>query len=64
MTVEPLLRVRLDAEYDGAQALRDVRLELRRGEVLGLVGTSGAGTSTLVLSLLGLLPLARRASKR
>jgi peptide/nickel transport system ATP-binding protein len=56
MTAEPLLRVRLDAAYDGAPALRDVRLELRRGEVLGLVGASGAGKSTLVLSLLGLLP--------
>lgn len=56
MTVEPLLRVRLNAEYDGAIALRDVRLELARGEVLGLVGASGAGKSTLVLSLLGLLP--------
>jgi peptide/nickel transport system ATP-binding protein len=56
VTVEPLLRVRLDADYDGAPALRDVRVELRRGEVLGLVGASGAGKSTLVLSLLGLLP--------
>ncbi len=56
MTVEPLLRVRLDAKYDGAPALCDIRLELGRGEVLGLVGASGAGKSTLVLSLLGLLP--------
>ena len=56
MTREPLLSVRLDAEYDGKPALRDVRLELGRGEVLGLVGASGAGKSTLVLALLGLLP--------
>jgi peptide/nickel transport system ATP-binding protein len=56
LTSEPLLRVRLDAEYNGAPALRDVHLELDRGEVLGLVGASGSGKSTLVMSLLGLLP--------
>jgi peptide/nickel transport system ATP-binding protein len=56
MNGEPLLRVSLDAEYPGKSVLHDIRFELKRGEVLGLVGTSGAGKSTLVLSLLGLLP--------
>jgi ABC-type dipeptide/oligopeptide/nickel transport system ATPase component len=35
--------------------LRDVDLDLRRGEVLGLVGQSGSGKSTLALAILGLL---------
>lgn len=56
MSGDPLLRVRLDASYAGRPVLHDVRLELQRGEVLGLVGASGAGKSTLVLALLGLLP--------
>jgi ABC-type dipeptide/oligopeptide/nickel transport system ATPase component len=35
--------------------LRDVQLEIRRGEVMGLVGQSGSGKSTLAMALLGLL---------
>jgi ABC-type dipeptide/oligopeptide/nickel transport system ATPase component len=35
--------------------LRDVDLDIRRGEALGLVGQSGSGKSTLALAILGLL---------
>ncbi len=38
-----------------APVLRDVDLEIRRGEVLGLVGQSGSGKSTLAMAILGLL---------
>jgi ABC-type glutathione transport system ATPase component len=56
MNDDVLLRVELQAGYAGKPVLHDVRFEMKRGEVLGLVGTSGAGKSTLVQSLLGLLP--------
>ena len=43
--------------YDGAPApvLRQVSLAIRRGESIGIVGPTGAGKSTLVNLLLGLL---------
>jgi len=38
------------------QALNDVSVTIRRGEVLGLVGESGSGKSLTALSIAGLLP--------
>ncbi len=35
-------------EYPGVVALSDVTLQLRRGEILGLIGENGAGKSTLI----------------
>ena len=44
--------------------LRDVAFEIRRGEVLGLVGQSGSGKSTLAMAILGLLDRKRCAGGR
>jgi peptide/nickel transport system ATP-binding protein len=51
-----LLSAQLSVRYTGKPpVLRDVQLEIQRGEVLGLVGQSGSGKSTLALAILGLL---------
>jgi ABC-type dipeptide/oligopeptide/nickel transport system ATPase component len=53
---EALLSARFSVSY-GAKApvLRGVRLEIQSGEVLGLVGQSGSGKSTMAMAILGLL---------
>src|SRR5215472_9911370 len=53
-----LLSLSISADYAGKPGvLRDVRLEMQPGEILGLVGESGSGKSTLALSILRLLDL-------
>ncbi|MBK8159223.1 MAG: sugar ABC transporter ATP-binding protein [Rhodospirillaceae bacterium] len=42
--------------FGGAQALRGVAIDLRPGEVHGLVGANGAGKSTMIKVLAGLVP--------
>lgn len=53
----PLLQIEeLSKQYDGQFALRDVNLDIRRGEILALCGENGAGKSTLVRILTGIVP--------
>ncbi len=43
--------------FPGVKALTDMRLDLRKGEVLALVGENGAGKSTLMKLLTGIYPM-------
>jgi ABC-type glutathione transport system ATPase component len=60
----PLLSLRLTVDYRNKPGvLRDVCMELHRGEILGLVGQSGSGKSTLALAILRLLHLKGGAAR-
>jgi ABC-type branched-subunit amino acid transport system ATPase component/predicted MFS family arabinose efflux permease len=51
----PAIQVRdIDFHYGSVQVLFDVGFEVRRGEVLALLGTNGAGKSTILRVIAGL----------
>lgn len=53
----PLLHIRnLAIGFGGAPAVKDISLQVNRGEIVALVGESGSGKSITALSILGLLP--------
>ena len=56
---EPLLRLdALTAGYDGPPVVRDVSLTVDAGEVIAVLGANGAGKSTTLRAISGLLPTA------
>jgi phospholipid/cholesterol/gamma-HCH transport system ATP-binding protein len=57
MTAEVLLECRgLTVGYGGAHVLEGIDLEVRRGEIVALLGGSGSGKSTLLKTVTGLQP--------
>jgi len=51
-----LVATKVSVRYGGVQALADVTLEVRRSEIVGLIGANGAGKSTFFNAVSGLAP--------
>lgn len=48
---------RIDVSYGAAQVLRGFSLQVRRGEITCLMGRNGAGKTTAMKAIMGLLPV-------
>jgi phospholipid/cholesterol/gamma-HCH transport system ATP-binding protein len=54
---EPIIRVRgLEVGFGSRTIMKDLDLDVYRGEILGFVGASGTGKSVLTRAILGLVP--------
>jgi len=60
MTLPPILAVEdLWVSYDRINAVRGVSFSVGAGEIVTLIGANGAGKSTILQAISGLLPVAR-----
>ncbi len=55
LDIEDLV-VHYETEDEVVEAVNNIRLTMKRGEILGLVGETGAGKTTTALAIMGLLP--------
>ncbi|MBB3121496.1 ABC transporter ATP-binding protein [Pseudoduganella violacea] len=56
MTYPPIELKSVSKQFGALQALKEVSLNVNKGEMVGLIGHNGAGKSTLFKLMLGLIP--------
>ena len=53
-----MLEVRnIETFYGNIQALKGIRMDVSEGEIVTLIGANGAGKSTTLMSISGIVPL-------
>ena len=58
MSTNPILKIsKVSRTFGAIQALKEANFEINEGEIMGLVGENGAGKSTAMRALLGMLNL-------
>lgn len=54
--MEPIIKIRnLNKSYGSKNVLNDINLDINKGEIIGYIGSNGAGKSTTVKIMLGLI---------
>ena len=44
----------LSASYEGHEAIKDINIDVKKGDYICLVGENGSGKSTLIKTIVGL----------
>lgn len=58
MTIEPILELRdVHTSYGKIKALKGIALSVYPGEIVSIIGANGAGKSTTLMSICGIIPL-------
>ena len=53
---EPLIKIKnLSVSYKDKEALKDINIQIKKGEIIGVIGANGSGKSTLLKTITGLI---------
>ena len=54
---QPIIKVdHLSVRYDGQVVLKDLSLDIQKGEIVAVIGPNGSGKTTFIRAILGLVP--------